>query len=154
MKRMKTFLIYILAIIGFFLFSELLINASLESEYKKLGRRDDINQVVITQAESTMVNGRIKGIVVNSEEAPLNGKYLKFDFYSSRDILKGTKYIDISQLDKNQIQNIEMHFKLENVSYYKVSIVNEKTEQEIKLLPQDLNKTQIALATFLALIVF
>ena len=47
-----------------------------------------------------------------------------------------------------------MHFKLENVSYYKVSIVNEKTEQEIKLLPQDLNKTQIALATFLALIVF
>ena len=154
MKRMKTFLIYILAIIGFFLFSELLINASLESEYKKLGRRDDINQVVITQAESTMVNGRIKGIVVNSEEAPLNGKYLKFDFYSSRDMLKGTKYIDISQLDKNQIQNIEMHFKLENVSYYKVSIVNEKTEQEIKLLPQDLNKTQIALATFLALIVF
>ena len=154
MKRMKTFLIYILAIVGFFLFSELLINASLEAEYKKLGRRDDINQVVITQAESTMVNGIIKGIVINSEETPLNGKYLKFDFYSSRDILKGTKYIDISQLEKNQIQNIEMHFKLENVSYYKVSIVNEKTEQEIKLLPQDLNKTQIALATFLALIVF
>ena len=35
MSRMKTLTLYVLAIIGFFLFSELLINASLESEYTK-----------------------------------------------------------------------------------------------------------------------
>ena len=150
---MKTLTLYVLAIIGFFLFSELLINASLESEYTKIGRRDEISQVVITQAEATRVNGRIKGSVINPEENPINGKYLKFDFYSSRDVLKGTKYIDISGLQQNELQEIEMHFKLEGVSYYTISIVDEKTEKEIELLPQDLNKTQIVIATFLALIV-
>ena len=153
MSRMKTLTLYVLAIIGFFLFSELLINASLESEYTKIGRRDEISQVVITQAEATRVNGRIKGSVINSEENPINGKYLKFDFYSSRDVLKGTKYIDISGLQQNELQEIEMHFKLEGVSYYTISVVDEKTEKEIELLPQDLNKTQIVIATFLALIV-
>lgn len=153
MSRMKTLTLYVLAIIGFFLFSELLINASLESEYTKIGRRDEISQVVITQAEATRVNGRIKGSVINSEENPINGKYLKFDFYSSRDVLKGTKYIDISGLQQNQLQEIEMYFKLEGVSYYTISVVDEKTEKEIELLPQDLNKTQIVIATFLALII-
>ena len=153
MSRMKTLTLYVLAIIGFFLFSELLINASLESEYTKIGRRDEISQVVITQAEATRVNGRIKGSVINPEENPINGKYLKFDFYSSRDLLKGTKYIDISGLQQNELQEIEMHFKLEGVSYYTISVVDEKTEKEIELLPQDLNKTQIVIATFLALIV-
>ena len=153
MSRMKTLTLYVLAIIGFFLFSELLINASLESEYTKIGRRDEISQVVITQAEATRVNGRIKGSVINPEENPINGKYLKFDFYSSRDVLKGTKYIDISGLQQNELQEIEMHFKLEGVIYYTISIVDEKTEKEIELLPQDLNKTQIVIATFLALII-
>ena len=150
---MKTLTLYVLAIIGFFLFSELLINASLESEYTKIGRRDEISQVVITQAEATRVNGRIKGSWINPEENPINVKYLKFYFYSSRDVLKGTKYIDISGLQQNELQEIEMHFKLEGVSYYTISVVDEKTEKEIELLPQDLNKTQIVIATFLALIV-
>ena len=143
MSRMKTLCLYVLAIIGFFLFSELLINASLESEYRKIGRKDDLSQVVITQAEATRVNGRIKGSVVNPEDNELTGKYLKFDFYSARDVLKGTKYIDV----------LEMHFKLENVDYYTVSVVNEKTEKDMELLPQDLNKTQIVLATILTLII-
>ena len=45
-----------------------------------------------------------------------------------------------------------MHFKLEDINYYTVSFADEKTETEIKLLPQDLNRTQIMIATFLALI--
>ena len=143
MSRMKTLCLYVLAIIGFFLFSELLINASLESEYRKIGRKDDLSQVVITQAEATRVNGRIKGSVVNPEDNELTGKYLKFDFYSARDVLKGTKYIDV----------LEMHSKLENVDYYTGSVVNEKTEKDMELLPQDLNKTQIVLATILTLII-
>lgn len=152
MSRVKTLILYVLAIIGFFLFSELLINASLESEYKQIGRKDNINQVIITQAEATKVNGRIKGKIINTEDNSLSGKYLKFDFYSARDVLKGTKYIDVSQLQTNQIEEIEMHFKLEDINYYTVSFADEKTETEIKLLPQDLNRTQIMIATFLALI--
>lgn len=154
MSRMKTLTLYVLAIVGFFLISELLINASLESTYKKIGRRDDISQVVISQAEATIVNGRLKGTITNPEDNPINGKYLKVDFYSARDVLMGTKYIDISNLGVNQTQELEMYFKLENVNYYNISVVDEKTEKEIELLPKDLNKQEIVVGVILTKLIF
>lgn len=153
MKRMKTFFIYALCIVLFFIFSDVLININLESTYRKIERKDNLEQVTISQAEATKVNGRIKGIVVSNK---LNAKYLKFDFYSERDVLLGTKYIDVSNLKENETQNIELYFKLQNVNYYKMSFVNEKdySETEISLLPKDLSKSEIYLSTFLVLILF
>lgn len=151
MSRIKTLCLYVLAIVVAYLLSQLLINVSIESSYKTIERKDNISQVVITQAEATIANGRIKGIVVNPEEDPLNGKYVRFDFYSKRDVLMGTKYIDISNLGINQMQNIEMYFKLENIEYYNVSITDEKTESEINLLPKDLSKGEIIWATLIVL---
>ena len=154
MSRMKTLTLYVLAIVGFFLISELLINASLESTYKKIGRRDNISQVVISQAEATTVNGRLKGTIINPEDNPINGKFLKIDFYSARDVLMGTKYVDISNLQVNQTQELEMYFKLENVNYYNISVVDEKTEKEIELLPKDLNKQEIVVGVILTKLIF
>ena len=154
MSRMKTLTLYVLAIVGFFLFSELLINVSLESTYKKMGRRDNISQVVIGQAEATIVNGRLKGTITNPEDNPINGKYLKVDFYSARDVLMGTKYVDVSNLKVNQTQELEMFFKLENVSYYNISVTDEKTEKEIELLPKDLTRPEIILGTILIMLIF
>ncbi len=54
----------------------------------------------------------------------LSGKYLRFDFYSKRDVYLGKDYIEISQLEKDERQPIEIFFKLQNVSYYKVSVVD------------------------------
>lgn len=153
MDRMKTFFIYALCIVLFFIFSEVLIHVNLESTYKKIERKDNLEQVTISQAEATRVNGRIKGIVVSNN---LNAKYLKFDFYSERDVLLGTKYIDVLNLKENETQNIELYFKLQNVNYYKMSFVNEKdySETEISLLPKDLSKSEIFLSTFLVFIMF
>lgn len=153
MSRMKTLILYALAVVAAYFLTQLLINVSIESTYKTIQRKDEIKQVVITQAEATIANGRIKGIIVNSEENPINGKYVRIDFYSERDVLMGTKYIDISTLGMNQVQNIEMYFKLENVSYYEVSIADEKTELEIELLPNDLTKSEVILATFMVLLI-
>lgn len=153
MSRMKTLILYALAVVVAYFLTQLLINVSIESTYKTIQRKDEIKQVVITQAEATIANGRIKGIIVNSEENPINGKYVRIDFYSERDVLMGTKYIDISTLGMNQVQNIEMYFKLENVSYYEVSIADEKTEPEIELLPNDLTKSEVILATFMVLLI-
>lgn len=153
MKRMKTLTLYVLAIIGFFLFSQFLINVSLESSYRKIARRDNLSQVAIDQAEATIVNGRIKGTISNPEDNPINGKYLKFDFYSPRDVLMGTKYIDVSNIQKNQKQELEMYFKLENVNYYNISVVDEKTDKEIELLPKDLTRPEIIVGTILTLLI-
>ena len=62
---MKTFLKYILAIIIFFFFSNFLIYMSLETTYQNIGRKDNLQQVTIYQAQATKVNGRIKGTIYN-----------------------------------------------------------------------------------------
>ena len=153
MNRLKTILLYSVGLVAFIIFSNFLINVNLESSYQKLGRKDNLSQVSIYQAEATIVNGRIKGTIENPEEKPLNAKYLRFDFYSPRDVLMGTKYIDVSDLEVNQKQDLEMYFKLENVDYFNISLTNEKQESEIELLPKDLTKQEIIVATMLTLLI-
>lgn len=154
MKRMKTLLMYASWVVLFFIFSEFLINVSLESSYKTIGRRDNIEQVTVYQAEATRVNGRLKGTITNSSEHIITEKYLKIDFYSPRDILLGSKYIDVSEMKENETKDFEMYFKLEDVNYFEMSWTNEKPHGEINLLPADLTKSQIVAATMLAILIF
>lgn len=63
---MGTFLKYVLWLIAFFIFSNFLIEVGLNSNYKKIERRDEFSGVSIYQAEATKVNGRIRGFISNS----------------------------------------------------------------------------------------
>lgn len=153
MDKMKKYILYIVLILGFALFSNFLIAVGINSNYKPMERKEDsISQVNIYQAESTKVNGRIRGII-NNKDNKIQEKYVKLDLYSSRDVNMGSNYIEIDQ-EKEEIP-FEVFFKLNNVSYYKVSLVNEKDPQgEIELLPKDLSKKDIVMATLVALILF
>ena len=149
MSRMKTFFKYAMWVILFFIFSEIMININLETVYRNIGRKDNLPQVTIYQAQATKVNGRIKGTIKNQDENKIESKYIKVDFYSERDVLLGTKYIDVSAMRENETQDLELYFKLQNVDYYEMSFTNEKTESEITLLPQDLTTSQIRWLSFL-----
>lgn len=154
MDRMKTFLKYALWVIGFFILSEFLINVGLNSTYKDIERRDANSQVSIYQAQATLVNGRIKGIVTNSEPEELNGKYICIDFYSKRDVFLGRKYIQVENLGENESKPFEAYFKLKDVASYEVSIVDNKEEGEIELIPKDLSKPEVVVATIFTLLMF
>ena len=91
MDRLKTFLIYALIVVGFIVFSEFLITVSLNASYKDIERRDTTSQVEISQAQATLVNGRIKGTIKDSPEDNLTGKYVEVDLYSERDNMVGQK---------------------------------------------------------------
>ena len=149
MSRMKTFFKYAMWVILFFIFSEIMININLETAYRNIGRKDNLPQVTIYQAQATKVNGRIKGTIKNQDENKIESKYIKVDFYSERDVLLGTKYIDVFAMRENETQDLELYFKLQNVDYYEMSFTNEKTESEITLLPQDLTTSQIRWLAFL-----
>ena len=149
MDRMKTFLKYAIFIIAFYIFSNLLIYLNLETAYQNIGRKDNLPQITIYQAQATKINGRIKGTIKNQAENKIESKYIKVDFYSERDVLLGTKYIDVSAMRENETQDLELYFKLQNVDYYEMSFTNEKTESEITLLPQDLTTSQIRWLSFL-----
>ena len=155
MDRMKTFLKYILAIIIFFFFSNFLIYMSLETTYQNIGRKDNLQQVTIYQAQATKVNGRIKGTIYNDSNNLITDRYLKINLYSERGNLLGTKYIDLLGIRENETRNLEVYFKVQDVDYYEISFTEEKEEQgELPEMIKDLTKEQIIFGTAIAFLIF
>ena len=155
MERVKTLLMYASWVILFIIFSDFLINVGLNTTYKPIERKDNVSQVNVYQAEATLVNGRIRGLITNSQPEDLSGKYLEFDFYSKRDVFLGRKFIDINQLQENETQNFEILFKLKDVNYYTVSVLDEKPdEEEIEILPEGWTTSEVVIATALTLLIF
>lgn len=153
MDRLKTFLIYALLIVLFFIFSEFLINVSLQASYNDITRRDNTEQVQIQEAQATLVNGKIKGTIKNSEQDYLTGKYVKIDLYSKRDNLLGTKYIEINTTEAQNTQDFSMYFELTDVKSYNISIVDQKEEGELDLIPDELTKPEIWLLTAMTVLI-
>lgn len=142
-------------VVLFIIFSEFLINVGLNSSYRPIERRDNVSQVNIYQAEATLVNGRIRGLITNSETDNISNKYLEFDFYSERDVYLGKKIIDINELQAGETQNFEILFRLENVDYYTVSVLDERPEgEEIEILPEGWTTGEIIVATAFTLLIF
>ena len=122
MKRLKTFAMYTLCIILFFVFSRVIIFIGLNNTYDTIALKNSIPQgVSITSAKATAVNGEIKGHI--SED--LNSKYIKFNFYTDIDSLAGSYYLTPSELENN---TFEFYFKLNYIESYSVELTNEKPE--------------------------
>ena len=154
MDRLKTFLKYVIWIVLFFIFSEFLINVGLNSSYKDIKRRDETAQVEISQAQATLVNGRMKGTIKNSPDDYLTGKYVRIDFYSKRDVFLGKRYIEINTTEATTEQDFSIYFELEGVTEYEISIADEKEEGEIDLLPGEWSTQEIVITTILTLLIF
>ena len=154
MDRVKTLLKYAVWVLAFIILSEFLINVGLNSTYRKINRKDNIEQVNIYQAEATLVNGRIRGIIQNTDR-DISNKYAKFSFYSERNVLLGKKFIEINNLENGEVQPIELFFKLEGVKSYSVEIVDEKDDTgEIELLSKDLTRPEVLLTTAILFLMF
>ena len=143
MSRLKTFLIYLLIFVGFFVFSDFLINFSLNASYSTISRKDNLEQVVINQAEATKLNLRVKGTITNLEGNPITLKYVRIDFYSERDNIVGTKYIDVSNLKQNESMDFQIHLRLDDVTHYEVSFTNNKDTEEIDMPQSDMSRKDL-----------
>ena len=106
------------------------------------------------QAEATLVNGRIRGTITNSEPEELNGKYVRIDFYSKRDVFLGRRYIEVKDLEQNGTMSFEVFFKLQEVGSYEVVIADKKEPaDEIEWVPKDWTKPEIIAATIITLLI-
>lgn len=151
MDRVKTLFKYALWLVLFIIFSNFLINVGLNSTYKSIERKDNVEQVNIYQAEATLVNGRIRGLIKNTN-GELSGKYVKIDFYSERDVLLGSNYV---QIGNEEEQSLEVLFKQDDVKSYEISIVDQKEPgEEISIIPEDLTTSEIVVATVITLLIF
>ena len=154
MARIKTFFIYALIIIGFYFFSNFIIDVGLNSSYKDIERKDNISQVEITEAKATLVNGKIKGIIKDNEVDKLTGKYVEIDLYSERDNMIGKRYVEINTTEVNREQEFSIYFEAEDVTSYSVAIVDEKQGGELEIIPEEWTKAQIVTATIFTLLIF
>lgn len=150
---MKKFLIWILILVGFFIFSDFLINVGLNSTYKDIQREDNNSQIVVYQAEATYVNGRIRGII--KDVTTRQDGYIKIELYSKRNVLLGKSYIAIENTESEETQPFELLFKATDVESYKIEIVKEKeTGEELEILPKEWTKPEIIFATAVAFLIF
>ena len=149
MDRLKTFLKYVLWIVIFAILSELLISASLKSSYVDITRKDSTSQ-----AQATLVNGKIKGTINDDRKDNLTGKYVKIALYSKRGNEVGKRYIPIQTTDVNRTQDFSLYFEKEDVKSYEISIVENKDSGELEFLPKEMSRAQIFVATLFALMIF
>lgn len=154
MDRMKTFFKYAIWIILFFIFSEIMINLNIETTYQNIGKKNDLEQVNIYQAQATKINGRIKGTINNNSQNKIKNNYLKIDLYSERDNLLGSKYIDVSNIREDETREFEVYFKVQDVDYYDVKFIDQKEEGELPEMLTDLTREQVILGTLLAFFIF
>ena len=154
MDRMKTLAKYVIWLVLFYIFSNLMIYLNIESTYHNIGRKDNLPQVTVYQAQATKVNGRIKGSIYNSEANKITNKYLRIDLYSERDVFLGSKYIDVSTMRDSETRNFEEYFKVQDVDYYEMKFVDEKEEGELPEMLKDLTKEQVIWGTFLTFLIF
>ena len=150
MKKIRT---WILILIGVFILSDFLINVGLNSSYKDIQRQDENLQIVVYQADATYVNGRIRGLIKNSENT--QGKYLKIELYTKRNVLVGKSYIEIKDLEEEETQPFELLFRAQEVAFYKIETVTEKeSSDDLEILPKELTKPEILLATAMTFLIF
>jgi len=130
MKRMKTFLIYALLIIGFWIFSNIMINVIINGTYKTKRCEVYISspEVIITENKATYVNGVVKGTIKNNTKDIINNKYLKIDMYTKRDVNVGTRYVAIENLQPNESKDFEMWYELTNVDYVIITTTEDGKE--------------------------
>ena len=152
MSTVKKFAKYVIWIILFWILSDILIYYGLNSTYKDIKNKgDNLNQVIVSAAEATKVNGRIIGKISNTEDSNLSGKYLKINLYAESGNLLATEYVEIGNLRANEVKNFESYFKMQDVKAYDINIVNEKEENSDGVfMTEDMTKLGVlALLTYM-----
>lgn len=155
MDRIKTFAKYAIWVILFWILSDILIYAGINSTYKTITNKETIaNQITVSRAEATKVNGRINGTITNSSESEIKGKYLKIDLYAQSGNLLGTNFLEIGNLKSHESKTFETYFKIQDVKSYNISIVDEKSETDSndKFMTEDMS--QLAILGLLAYMIF
>lgn len=153
MAKMKKIMIYVLMIVGFWIFSDILIYLSINSAYKNVDAKVYTNspEIIVGESRATYVNGFVKGSIKNNTEGIINDKYLKIDLYSARDVKLGTKYVKIENLEAGKYQDFEMWYKFTDVDYANITVTdNIANSSEEEFLSQE-TATYLVLGTLLVL---
>ena len=135
MKRMKTFLFYLLLLVGFFILSILLENGLLNAMYGNISGSVDGNLVSsadggssnilveVEEAKASNVNGSFKAKVTNTSGHDIDKCCAKIELLDSKGFCVATEYVDITDFKAGETRNMLVKFKAKDVASYRVSII-------------------------------
>ena len=86
----------------------------------------EVPNVTVSEAKATNVNGYVRGTVTNQTETELNGKYIKFIFYTEDNADIGTEYVEIGTLKPQETKTYEAKFRYPKVEKFIVTITDSK----------------------------
>ena len=152
MPRLKTFSKYLLWIILFFIFSQLMIYVALNTTYRY--KAVESKTPLITQAEvqATSVDGFAKCKILNNTQTYIENKYIKIDCYSKNSVLMGTKYIKIDKIATNEEKEYEVRFnfnKVDNVTMQIIDNIPQTATEEQKVSDPKMNAAMLISALIL-----
>jgi len=134
MSRLKTFFMYGVWMVVFFIFSQIMIYVALNTTYKYKNIEVKTPIIIEAQVQATSINGFAKCKILNNTESNIENKYIKLECYSKNNVLMGTKYIKIDKMLTNEEKEFEVRFNYSRVDNAKIQIVDE--------IPQDVTKEQ------------
>lgn len=127
MKRMRTFMLYALGIIGFMFLSYILENGLISNMYKTMsGDVVSTSEVVIedVSGKASNLNGYMNFKITNLSPYNTVNQYLKIDLYSKQGLHAATKYVEIGDLPSQESKNYQIKLRGTELRGYNISVVS------------------------------
>lgn len=136
MKWMKRLFKHLVIFLICYFVVNMLSFFAIKSTYKTKEVAISFNEpkIEIIESKATITNGYIKGIITNNTSETLINKILKLDFLSPRNVMMGTKYVDIGTLLPGQSTEFKSEFNFDNVNNIALSLIDKADVKDINKL--------------------
>lgn len=140
MERLKTFLIYALIIVAFFIFSRFLekgliwqmyyeITGNVNNKLEYNGENIEL-EVKVTDARATRVNGYIDITVTNTSKTKIDEAYIKVKLYTKSNVYATQKYMEINDLKPGESKKYKLRFKGSYIERYVVTLEKDYPDKD------------------------
>ena len=136
MDRMKTFLMYALWIVLFYLFSNFAITTMIKTTYRDVGK-DNIHieesdngfEMTVERADSNRRQAYFTGTVKNTSDKVIDKQYVKVDSYYKGKLMQ-EKYMAFENLQPGEERKFKLLYNVGQIDEFKVSYVDEIPENK------------------------
>ena len=131
MKRMKTFLIYLLLVLAVVLSTDFLSRVILETNYRYIENYEITTtspKIEINESKATKANGRIKGTITNNTEKLMENVFIKVELKGKTNTTLGTKYEEIRSIKPGESKDFSISYRYSDVDSFIVSTEDHKEE--------------------------
>ena len=149
MARLKTFFIYFILVVVAFAVSQVLIYVAINTTYNYKNVEIKNTQIKEAEVKATSINGYARFKLDDNVDTK---KYVKVECYTKNDILIGTKYIKIEQLQANDKNEFEIRFNYNRIDKATIDIVDEILENVDE--EQKVSDPKMTAATVISALIF